>query len=84
MKQKDLITYGLIGLAVYFLFMKKEDEKTEDTTGAGGNDSTPELATNTDKKADPAKDYGNDGSLYDGSAQVYDDSGENTGNTGKK
>ena len=83
MKQKDLIKYGLIGLAVYFLFMKKEDEKAEDTT-SGGNDSTPELATNTDKKADPAKDYGNDGSLYDGSAQVYDDSGENTGNTGKK
>jgi len=83
MKQNDLIKYGLIGLAVYFLFMKKEDEKTEDTTG-GGNDSTPELATNTDKKADPAKDYGNDGSLYDGSNPIYDDSGENTGNTGKK
>jgi len=83
MKQNDLIKYGLIGLAVYFLFVKKEDEKTEDT-GAGGNDSTPELATNTDKKADPAKDYGNDGSLYDGSNPIYDDSGENTGNTGKK
>jgi len=83
MKQNDLIKYGLIGLAVYFLFMKKEDEETEDTTG-GGNDSTPELATNTDKKADPAKDYGNDGILYDGSNPIYDDSGENTGNTGKK
>jgi len=83
MKQNDLIKYGLIGLAVYFLFMKKEDEKTEDTSG-GGNDSTPELATNTDKKADPAKDYGNDGSFYDGSNPIYDDSGENTGNTGKK
>jgi hypothetical protein len=36
MKQKDLITYGLIGLAVYFLFLKKEDTaQTEDTTGGG-------------------------------------------------
>jgi hypothetical protein len=36
MKQKDLIKYGLIGLAVYFLFLKKEDKvETEDTTGDG-------------------------------------------------
>jgi hypothetical protein len=35
MKQKDLITYGLIGLAVYFLFLKKEEKPTEDTTGDG-------------------------------------------------
>lgn len=52
MKQKDLITYGLIGLAVYFLFIKKEDKETENTNGAGSggtNDDTPELATNGDK-----------------------------------
>jgi hypothetical protein len=36
MKQKDLIKYGLIGLAVYFLFLKKEDTaQTDDTTGDG-------------------------------------------------
>jgi hypothetical protein len=41
MKQKDLITYGLIGLAVYFLFLKKEDTvSTDDTTGDG-----PQVAT---------------------------------------
>jgi hypothetical protein len=42
MKQKDLITYGLIGLAVYFLFLKKEDTETTEDTGSNG----PELATN--------------------------------------
>ena len=66
MKQKDLITYGLIGLAVYFLFMKKEDEETEDTGGAGSggtNDDTPELATNGNKTftdGSNTEDNGND------------------------
>jgi hypothetical protein len=35
MKQKDLITYGLIGFALYYLFYKKEDKPTEDTKGDG-------------------------------------------------
>jgi hypothetical protein len=35
MKQKDLITYGLIGFAVYYLFLKKKDTPTEDTKGDG-------------------------------------------------
>ena len=44
MNQKDLIKYGLIGLAVYFLFLKKEDtEKTDDTNNTGGGG--PEVAT---------------------------------------
>lgn len=39
MKQKDLITYGLIGLALWFI-LKPKEEKEAETTGDG-----PELAT---------------------------------------
>lgn len=75
MKQKDLITYGLIGLAVYFLFMKKENtEVTENTTGAksgGVNNDTPELATNDDKtstEGNNTEDYTNDRENFPNSA----------------
>lgn len=39
MKQKDLITYGLIGLALWFI-LKPKEEKEEETASNG-----PELAT---------------------------------------
>ena len=35
MKQKDLITYGLIGFAVYYLFLKKKDTPAAETKGNG-------------------------------------------------
>jgi hypothetical protein len=40
MKQKDLITYGLIGLAVYFLFLKKEDKESNGGPNTGGPESS--------------------------------------------
>ena len=42
MKQKDLITYGLIGLALWFLMKPKE---TKESTTDTGNGDGPELAT---------------------------------------
>lgn len=41
MNQKDLIKYGLIGLALYFLLVKKEDTKDDSNTDGKG----PEVAT---------------------------------------
>ena len=65
MKQKDLITYGLIGLAVYFLFLKKEETPTEDK----GTDG-PELATNKGPKDDSVSAF------RDGSNDSYKDPNE--------
>lgn len=40
MKQKDIIKYGLIGFALYYLFYKKEEKKSDDGPTTGGPESS--------------------------------------------
>jgi hypothetical protein len=68
MKQKDLITYGLIGFAVYYLFLKKKDTPTEEKKGDG-----PAVATG----GSTATSSGTADSVFtDGSNSTFNDPSE--------
>lgn len=73
MNQKDLIKYGLIGLAVYFLFLKKEDAKTDDDSNTGGGDG-PEVATGGNNNTGGPSSNASGGTLNDGSQNQGDPS----------
>ena len=52
MKQKDIIKYGLIGFALYYLFYKKKEQKTDGPTTGGpesSDDKGPDTMNPTDK-----------------------------------
>jgi len=47
MKQKDIIKYGLIGFALYYLFYKKSDKKSNDGPTTGGPESSENKGPDT-------------------------------------
>lgn len=46
MKQNDIIKYGLIGFALYYLFYKKKEQKTDGPT-TGGPESADDKGPDT-------------------------------------
>jgi hypothetical protein len=69
MKQEDIIKYGLIGFALYYLFYKKKEEKT-DGSSTGGSESAGDKGTGNENPSDKLDSSGTDPVYKEGSGPL--------------